>query len=222
VAAPSGVAHGDGDTVSEDDVTKFGTAPEDGHAGVQDVVTKLAGGATHGDGDVGCQDDMTKVEYDTTRGDGDAGYQDGVRKVACDAAHGDAGCQDGMTKVACGAAHGDGDVGCQDDVAKLAAKAMGSDQNPSSLILDVTVGRSVGRSFRDWSCWWRRHGTIHMPMNSRCVEGIGEGIHGQERRPGASTHGRARGGFLPSNSCLLYFSSIDYINRPVCRLATPI
>ena len=35
------------------------------------------------------------------------------------------------------------------------------------------------------------------------------------RRPGASAHGRARGGFLPSNSCLLYFSSIDYINRPV-------
>jgi hypothetical protein len=29
-----------------------------------------------------------------------------------------------------------------------------------------------------------------------------------------SAHGRARGGFLPSNSCLLYFSFIDYINRP--------
>jgi hypothetical protein len=40
---------------------------------------------------------------------------------------------------------------------------------------------------------------------------------GRERRPGASAHGRARGGFLPSNSCLLYFSSIDYINRPVGR-----
>jgi hypothetical protein len=39
------------------------------------------------------------------------------------------------------------------------------------------------------------------------------GIDGQERRPGASAHDRARGGFLPSNSCLLYFSSIDYINR---------
>jgi hypothetical protein len=26
-----------------------------------------------------------------------------------------------------------------------------------------------------------------------------------------------RRGFLPSNSCLLYFSSIDYINRPVGR-----
>jgi hypothetical protein len=38
------------------------------------------------------------------------------------------------------------------------------------------------------------------------------------RRPGASAHGRARGGFLPSNSCLLYFSSIDYINRPAGRL----
>jgi hypothetical protein len=34
------------------------------------------------------------------------------------------------------------------------------------------------------------------------------------RRPGASAHGQAKGGFLPSNSCLLYFSSIDYINRP--------
>jgi hypothetical protein len=31
---------------------------------------------------------------------------------------------------------------------------------------------------------------------------------------GASAHGRARGGFLSSNFCLLYFSSIDYINRP--------
>jgi hypothetical protein len=40
------------------------------------------------------------------------------------------------------------------------------------------------------------------------------GIDGQERRPGVSAHDRARGGFLPSNSCLLYFSSIDYINRP--------
>jgi hypothetical protein len=35
------------------------------------------------------------------------------------------------------------------------------------------------------------------------------------RRPRVSVHGRARGGFLPSNSCLLYFSSIDYINMPV-------
>jgi hypothetical protein len=33
----------------------------------------------------------------------------------------------------------------------------------------------------------------------------------------ASTHGRARGGSLPSNSFLLYFSSIDYINRLVGR-----
>jgi hypothetical protein len=40
---------------------------------------------------------------------------------------------------------------------------------------------------------------------------------GRERWPGGSAHGRARGGFLPSNSCLLYFSSIDYINRPVGR-----
>jgi hypothetical protein len=31
---------------------------------------------------------------------------------------------------------------------------------------------------------------------------------------GVSTHDRARGGFLPSNSCLLYFSFIDYINSP--------
>ena len=37
------------------------------------------------------------------------------------------------------------------------------------------------------------------------------------RRPGASAHGRARGGVFPSNSCLLYFSFIDYINRPVGR-----
>jgi hypothetical protein len=29
-----------------------------------------------------------------------------------------------------------------------------------------------------------------------------------------SAHGRARGGFLPSNSRLLYFSSIGYIYRP--------
>jgi hypothetical protein len=28
---------------------------------------------------------------------------------------------------------------------------------------------------------------------------------------------RARGGFLPSNSCLLYFSSIYYINRSAGR-----
>jgi hypothetical protein len=39
VAAPSGVAHGDGDAVSEDDVTKFGVAPRDGHTDVGDVVT---------------------------------------------------------------------------------------------------------------------------------------------------------------------------------------
>jgi hypothetical protein len=36
-------------------------------------------------------------------------------------------------------------------------------------------------------------------------------------RPGASAHGRVRGGFLPSNSCLLYFSFIEYINRPAGR-----
>jgi hypothetical protein len=165
VAAPSGVAHGDGDAVNEDDVMKFGVVPRDGHAGVQDVVTKLAGDAAHGDRDAGCQD--------------------GVTKVACSAAHGDGdvGCQDGVTKVTCGVVHGDGDADCQDDAAKLAAEAMGSDQNPSM----------VARSVRDWR----------------------GGIDGQECRPGASAHGRARGGFLPSNSCLLYFSSIDYINRPV-------
>jgi hypothetical protein len=128
VAAPSGVAHGDGDAVNEDDVTKFGVVPGDGHAGVQDVVTKLAGDAAHGDGDVGCQD--------------------GVTKVACGAAHGDGdvGCQDDLTKVTCGAAHGDGDAGCQDDAAQLAAEAMGSDRNPSYSIPDVIVTRSV----RDW------------------------------------------------------------------------
>jgi hypothetical protein len=53
MATPSGIVHGDGDAVSEDDVTKFGIAPGDGHASVQDVVTKLAGGAVHGDGDAG-------------------------------------------------------------------------------------------------------------------------------------------------------------------------
>jgi hypothetical protein len=108
VAAPSGVAHGDGDVVNEDDVTKFGVVSGDGHAGVQDVVKKLAGDAAHGDRD--------------------------------------AGCQDGVTKVACGVAHGDGDAGCQDDAAKLVAEAMGSDRNPSYLIPDVMIARSV----RDW------------------------------------------------------------------------
>jgi hypothetical protein len=51
-----------------------------------------------------------------------------------------------VTKMACGAAHGDGDAGCQDAAAKLTAKAMGSDRNPSYLIPDVMVARSV----RDW------------------------------------------------------------------------
>jgi hypothetical protein len=108
VAAPGGIAHGDGDAVNEDDVTKFGVVPGDGHAGVQDVVTKLTGDAAHGDRDASCQDDVTKV--------------------------------------ICGAIHGDGDAGCHDDAAKLAAEAMGSDQNPSYLIPDVMVARSV----RDW------------------------------------------------------------------------
>jgi hypothetical protein len=129
VAASSGVAHGDGDAVNEDDVTKFDVVPRDGHASVQDVVTKLAGDAAHGDRDVSCQD--------------------GVTKVACGgAAHGDGdvGCQDDVTKVTCGAVHGDGDTGCQDDAAKLAAEAMGSDRNPSYLIPDVMIARSV----RDW------------------------------------------------------------------------
>jgi hypothetical protein len=31
MAAPSGIAYGDGDAVGEDDVTKFGVAPRDGH-----------------------------------------------------------------------------------------------------------------------------------------------------------------------------------------------
>jgi hypothetical protein len=48
-------------------------------------------------------------------------------------------------------------------------------------------------------------------------EGLERGIDGQERRPGASAHGRARRVFLSSNSCLLYFSSIDCINRPTGR-----
>jgi hypothetical protein len=42
-------------------------------------------------------------------------------------------------------------------------------------------------------------------------------IDGQEHRPGASVHSRARKGFLPSNSCLFYLSSIDYINRSADR-----
>jgi hypothetical protein len=112
VAAPSGVAHGDGDAVNED-VTKFGVVPGDGHVGVQDVVTKLTGDAAHRDGDAGCQDGVTKVAYDAAHGDGDVG------------------CQGGVTKVTYGAVHGGGDVGCQDDAAKLAAEAMGSDRNPS-------------------------------------------------------------------------------------------
>jgi hypothetical protein len=46
----------------------------------------------------------------------------------------------------------------------------------------------------------------------------GDGHAGvQKRRLGASAHGRARGGFLLSNFCLLYFSSIDYINRSAGR-----
>jgi hypothetical protein len=128
MAASIGVVHGDRDVVNEDDVTKFGIVPGDGHADVQDVLTKLAGDAAHGDGDVGCQD--------------------GVTKVACGAAHadGDVGCQDSVTKVACGTFHGDGDAGCQDAAAKLAAEAMRSDRNPSYLIPDVMVARSM----RDW------------------------------------------------------------------------
>jgi hypothetical protein len=173
VVAPSGVAHGGGDAVNEDDVMKFGAVPEDGHADVQYVVTKLADDAAHGDGDAGCQD--------------------GVTKVACGVAHGDGdvGCQDGMTKVTCGAVHGDRDAGCQDDAAKLAAEAMGLDRNSSYLIPDVMVARSV----RDWR-------GVSMGRN------VGRGpLPTAEQEEG----------FVPSNSCLLYFSSIDYINRPVGR-----
>jgi hypothetical protein len=43
------------------------------------------------------------------------------------------------------------------------------------------------------------------------------GIDGQERRQGVSAHGRVRGSFLTSNSCILYFSSIDYINKSAGR-----
>jgi hypothetical protein len=50
-------------------VTKLGVVPGDGHVGVQNMVTKLAGNTVHGDRDAGCQD--------------------GVMKVACGAAHGD-------------------------------------------------------------------------------------------------------------------------------------
>jgi hypothetical protein len=70
VAAPSGVAHGDGDAVNEDAVMKFGVVPGDGHAGVQDVVTKLAGDAAHGDRNAGCQDGVTKVACGAAHGDG--------------------------------------------------------------------------------------------------------------------------------------------------------
>jgi hypothetical protein len=54
VAVPSGVAHGDGDVVNKDDVTNFGIVPRDGHADVQDVVTKLAGDTAHRDRDADC------------------------------------------------------------------------------------------------------------------------------------------------------------------------
>ena len=112
MAAPSGVAHGDGDAVNEEDVTKFGVVFGDGHASVQDV-TKLADDGSHGDRDVGWQDGMTKVACGAPHGDGDIGCQDVVMKVTCDVVH------------------GDGDVGCRDDAAKLATEAMGSDRNPS-------------------------------------------------------------------------------------------
>ena len=125
MAAPSGVAHGDGDAVNKDDVTKFGVVPGDGHAGVQYVVTKLAGDAARGDGDTGCQDGVTKVAYGAAHGDGDVG------------------CQDGVTKVTCGVVHEDGDADCQDDAAKLSVEAMGLDRNPSYPIPDVMVARSV-------------------------------------------------------------------------------
>jgi hypothetical protein len=128
MAAPSGIAHGDGDAVNEDDVMKFGVVPGDGHAVVQDVVTKLAGDAAHGDRDDGCQDGVTKVACGATHGDGDVG------------------CQDGVTKVTCDAVYGHGDAGCQDDAAKLVAEAMGSDRNPSYPIPNVMIARSV----RDW------------------------------------------------------------------------
>jgi hypothetical protein len=174
VAAPSGVAHGDGDAVNEDDVMKFGVVPGDGHAGVQDVVTKLAGDAAHGDRDAGCQD--------------------GVTKVACGAAHGDGdvGCQDGVTKVTCGVVHGDGDADCQDDAAKLAAEAMGSDRNPSSLIPDVMVARSV----RDW----RGNSMVGAAGGGGAVLFICEQYSRllfTGRRPGVPSHGRARGGGVP-------------------------
>jgi hypothetical protein len=37
------------------------------------------------------------------------------------------------------------------------------------------------------------------------------------KRGGFPFQCRARGGVFPFNSCLLYFSSIDYINRPADR-----
>jgi hypothetical protein len=85
VAAPSGVAHGDGDTVNENDVMKFGVVLGDGHAGVQDVVTKLAGDAAHGDRDAGCQDGVTKVACGAAHGDGDVDCQDDAAKLAAEA-----------------------------------------------------------------------------------------------------------------------------------------
>jgi hypothetical protein len=103
-------------------------------------------GAVHGDGDAVNENDVTK--FSIVRGDGHTNVQDVLTKLAGDVAHGDGdtSCQDGVTKVACGAAHGDGDAGCQDAAAKLAAEVMGSDRNPSYLIPDVMVARSV----RDW------------------------------------------------------------------------
>jgi hypothetical protein len=83
--SPSDVVHGDEEAVNEDDVTKFGVVPGDGHAGVQDVVTKLAGDAVHGDRDAGCQDGVTKVTCGAVHGDGDAGCQDVSAKLAVEA-----------------------------------------------------------------------------------------------------------------------------------------
>jgi hypothetical protein len=57
----------------EDDVTKFGIVLEDGHAGVQDVVIKLAADVVHRDGDAGCQNGVTKVACVVVHRDGDVG-----------------------------------------------------------------------------------------------------------------------------------------------------
>jgi hypothetical protein len=61
----------------------------------------------------------------------------------------------------------------------------------------------IGRSVRDW----RGNSMVG-------AAGGGGAVLFTGRRPGSLPTSEQERGF-PSNSCLLYFSSIDYINRPV-------